>query len=187
MCGRFSVTNRIQPIVNNLFNTSFRVTNNANFSPSQLASTMTTAQYGYQQINAKWGIKPSWSKQLIINAQSESTATKSTFKQAFQYQRCLVPCNGWFEWRTESGKRVKYLFEHADKAPLYMAGILFKHEVTELVTLTTAPNAKCAEYHKRMPALILPENIDSWFSSDSEQYEPLLRSVDDDMIDIKSD
>lgn len=185
MCGRFSVVDRIAPIVSNLFDISFKVTTNTNFSPSQLGSTITTAQSGFQQVDAAWGIKPNWSKKLIINAQSETAATKPTFKQAFGYQRCLVPCNGWFEWRTEEGKKIKYYFEHADRAPLYLAGILFKHEFTELVTLTTAPNTKCSKYHKRMPVLILPEHIDYWFSSDSEQVTPLLNHVSNEMIDVR--
>jgi putative SOS response-associated peptidase YedK len=184
MCGRFSVVERIAPLVSNLFDTSFKVTANTNFSPSQLAATITTASLGYQQVNANWGIKPSWSKRLIINAQSETVATKPTFKLAFQHQRCLVPCNGWFEWRTEEGKKVKYFFEHADKMPLYMAGILFEHEITELVTLTTAPNVKCGEYHKRMPVLILPEHANYWFNSDNEQVVPLLNHVNEEMINV---
>jgi putative SOS response-associated peptidase YedK len=184
MCGRFSIVNKIAPIVSNLFNTSFEVMTNPNFSPSQYAATVTTAQSGYQQINAAWGIKPNWSKKLIINAQSETVITKPTFKPAFKSQRCLVPCNGWFEWRTEEGKKVKYFFEHADQMPLYMAGILFKHEITELVTLTTAPNAKCSEYHKRMPVLILPEDIEHWFNSNLDVVTPLLRHVSDEMINV---
>ena len=184
MCGRFSVVDKIAPIFSNLFDTHFEVMTNSNFSPSEFAATITTAESGYQQINAAWGIKPNWSKKLIINAQSETVQTKSTFKQAFQHQRCLVPCNGWYEWRTEEGKKVKYLFEHADRMPLYMAGILFKHEMTELVTLTTTPNTKCSAYHKRMPVLISPEHTMDWFNLNSAQVAPLFRYVNDEMINI---
>ncbi len=188
MCGRFNVADKIAPIVSELFNTHFKAETNDNFSPSQVVSTITTSEEGYQQINATWGIKPNWSNKLIINAQSETVATKPTFKQAFQRQRCLVPCNGWFEWRTEEGRKVKYFFEHADRMPLYMAGILFKHEVTELVTLTTIPNPKCAQYHKRMPVLILPKDKDKWFSSSIEPLEELMTHVNEKIIDIqKSD
>ena len=125
------------------------------------------------------------SKKLIINAQAETVATKPTFKQSFQRQRCLVPCNGWFEWRKEEGKKVKYYFDHVDKQPLYMAGILFKHEVTELITLTTAPNETCGHYHKRMPALILPENTEYWSNSPAEQLAPLMHCVDDNQIKVQ--
>ena len=187
MCGRFDVSNKISPIVSELFNTPYNVSSNNNFSPSQIAATITTANQGYQQINAAWGIKPSWSKKLLINAQSETIATKQTFKHAFQRQRCLVPCNGWYEWRTENGKKVKYYFDHFDKEPLYMAGILFKHEITELVTLTTSPNKHCGQYHKRMPVLILPENKDYWFNSDATQIAPLMQCVNEEIIQVQKD
>jgi len=171
-------------MVSKLFDTQFSVATNNNFSPSQLASTVTTSENGYQQINANWGIKPRWSKKLIINAQSETVAAKATFRESFAQQRCLVPCNGWYEWRTEEGKKVKYFFEHHSKLPLFMAGILFKHELTELVTLTTSPNTLCAAYHKRMPVLISPENKDDWFSSSTEHLGLLMNPINDGMISV---
>jgi len=185
MCGRFSVNKAISPIVSELFNTHFNTETNAILSPSQSVATLVSSNSTYHQINALWGIKPSWSKGLIINAQSETVATKPTFRQAFQHQRCLIPCNGWFEWRTEEGKKVKYLFEHADKVPLYMGGILFQHELTELVTLTTKPNIKCGQYHKRMPVLIAHEDKESWFQSSPQDLEPLLQHVNNEMIHVE--
>ncbi|TYK66902.1 SOS response-associated peptidase [Colwellia echini] len=185
MCGRFSVDKSLSPIVSELFNTHYSVETNADLRPSQSVATIVNNGSSFQQVNALWGIKPNWSKKLIINAQAETVATKPTFKQAFQSQRCLVPCNGWFEWRTEEGKKVKYLFEHANKMPLYMAGILFQGDHTELVTLTTQPNDKCGEYHKRMPALILARDKDVWFNAPAQELEPLLQHVEDRVINIK--
>lgn len=185
MCGRFSVDKALTPIVSELFNTHYSVETNANLSPSQSVATIVNSGSHYQQVDALWGIKPSWSKKLIINAQAETVATKPTFKQAFQTQRCLVPCNGWFEWRDEEGKKVKYFFEHANKMPLYMAGILFEHEHTELVTLTTEPNRTCAQYHQRMPALVLARDKELWFNSPSQQLEPLLQHLDERVIHVK--
>lgn len=185
MCGRFSVNKAISPSVSELFNTHFNTETNANLSPSQSVATLVSSNSTYHQVNALWGIKPSWSKRLIINAQSETVATKPTFRQAFQHQRCLIPCNGWFEWRTEEGKKVKYLFEHTDKVPLYMAGILFQHEFTELVTLTTKPNLKCGQYHQRMPVLIANEDKEFWFQSSFQAVEPLLQHVKDEIINVE--
>jgi len=96
----------------------------------------------------------------------------------------LLPCSGWYEWRNEAGIKVKYFFEHADQVPLYMAGILFQHEMTELVTLTTEPNAKCAQFHKRMPVLILPEQAQYWFNASVDELEPLLTAVSDEIIKV---
>jgi putative SOS response-associated peptidase YedK len=185
MCGRFSVDKALTPIVSELFNTPFNVESNFNLSPSQSVATIIKSNSNFSQVNALWGIKPSWSKKLIINAQSETVSSKPTFKQAFQHQRCLVPCNGWYEWRTEEGKKVKYLFEHANKMPLYMAGILFQHEHTELVTLTTQPNNKCSQYHKRMPVLVLARDKDRWFNSSQQEFESLLGHVEDKVINVE--
>ena len=185
MCGRFSINKAITPIVSELFNTPFIAESNFNLSPSQSVSTIVKNNSSYSQVNALWGIKPNWSKKLIINAQSETVATKPTFKQAFQHQRCLVPCNGWFEWRTQEGKKVKYFFEHANKMPLYMAGILFQHEHTELVTLTTEPNEKCSQYHKRMPALVLAKDKEHWFNDPYRELGSLLQHVEDRVIRVE--
>ena len=172
-------------MVSELFNAHFNTETNTNLSPSQSVATLVKINSNYHQVNALWGIKPSWSKRLIINAQSETVASKSTFRQAFAHQRCLIPCNGWFEWRTEEGKKVKYLFEHHNKLPLYMAGILFQHEYTELVTLTTKPNIKCGQYHKRMPVLIAGDDKERWFQTSTQEVEPLFKHVNDEMIRIE--
>lgn len=186
MCGRFSVDSRANKIVSNLFSTRFEAETNADLRPTQNVSTIIKLNT-YQQMEAQWGIKPNWSKKLIINAQSETARTKPTFKQAFQYQRCLVPCNGWFEWKTENGKKVKYFFEHADKSPLYMAGILFQHEVTELVTMTTTPNATCAQYHKRMPVFVEDNQVDYWFEAEPDALTPLCEPLNENTISISTE
>jgi len=184
MCGRFSVKSSMNRVVSDLFNLSFDAATNLDLCPSQTVATI-VQQENLQQINASWGIKPAWSKKLIINAQSETATIKPTFRQAMQHQRCLVPCNGWYEWRTESGKKIKYFFEHFDQKPLYMAGILFLHENTELVTLTTKPNDICAEYHKRMPVFIDESNIDYWFNAKSAHLAPLFEAVKSEMLIVK--
>lgn len=67
-----------------------------------------------------------------------------------------------------------------------MVGILYQtsNETPQLVTLTTAPNDKCAEYHKRMPVLVLPQNVDYWFQSSAEQLFPIFEAIDENIIDI---
>ena len=69
--------------------------------------------------------------------------------------------------------------------PLYMAGILFQREQTALVTLTTKPNDICGQYHKRMPALILARDKDTWFNGSPQELEPLLQPMEDRVIQVK--
>ena len=187
MCGRINVIeDPLCRLVSEQLGIQFSAPTNSNLCPGQSVSTIVGDGASYRQINLNWGIKPNWSRRLIINAQSETVAQKPTFRQAFKSHRCLIPCSGWYEWREEAGKKVKYLFSQTECKPLYMAGIWFEAETPQLVTLTTSPNKKCAEYHKRMPALVLPENIDYWFQSPPDQLGPVLMPVSPDLISVNA-
>ena len=187
MCGRINVIDDpLCRLVCEQLGIPFSTPTNNNLSPGQVVSTVIGVETGYRQLDLNWGIKPVWSKRMIINAQSETVADKPTFRQAFKSHRCVIPCSGWYEWREEAGTKKKYLFSHADKQPLYMAGIWYEGETPQLVTLTTSPNPKCAEYHARMPALILLENIDYWFQSQPEQLQPVLMPVSPEMINVQA-
>lgn len=185
MCGRMNVINDpLCQIVSEAVGIKFWTESNNDLCPSQNTSTISLINGNYQQLDTSWGIQPSWSKRLLINAQSETVTQKPTFRNAFTSNRCLVPCSGWYEWRAEEGKKVKYLFSHADNQPMYMAGITYNSDIHQLVTLTTSPNEKCKQYHKRMPVIVLPENIDYWFNARTEQLQPLMQSVNSEMINV---
>jgi len=172
-------------LVSDMLGINFSTVTNDNLSPSQQVATIYKQPNQYQQIDANWGIQPSWSKRLLINAQSETVATKPTFKSAFAQDRCLVPCSGWFEWRTEAGKKVKYAFSHENNEPLFMAGILYHPEAPQLVTLTTAPSPQCAQYHKRMPVLISPNDFDYWFNAKLSELKPLMQADANERFNIR--
>ncbi len=187
MCGRLNVTDDpvVQWICDHL-GIPFMAKTNTDLRPTQKVATVVYSG-SLQQLNTTWGIKPSWSKKLLINAQGETVATKKTFKTAFTTNRCLVPCTGWYEWHNAGGlKKQKYSFTHADGFPFLMAGIFYDYDQgAQLVTLTTHPNNRCAQIHDRMPLLILPENIDCWFNSTAEQVRPLLEPIDSDLIEVQ--
>ena len=186
MCGRMNIDTKLCPIISEFFGINFTTPNNDNLSPGQTVSTIIKSGGNYQQLNADWGIQPSWSKGLLINAQSETVITKPTFSDAVRSHRCLVPCSGWYEWRNENGKKQKYLFSNSNGEPFLMAGIWYQTPTPQLVTLTTTPNKKCGQYHKRMPVMVLPQNTEFWFQSPVEQLVPLFEAVDESIIDIVS-
>ena len=105
MCGRMNIDTKLSPIISEFFGINFTTPANDNLSPGQTVSTVIKNNGDFQQLNAGWGIKPGWSKSLLINAQSETVISKPTFKNAIMSHRCLVPCNGWYEWRTENGRK----------------------------------------------------------------------------------
>ena len=188
MCGRMNIDTKLSPIISEFFGVNFTAPTNENLSPGQTVSTIINNGSNTQQLNAEWGIKPDWSKRLLINAQSETVIDKPTFSDAIKTHRCLIPCSGWYEWRTENGKKKKYLFSNSNDEPFLMAGIWYQtaNEIPKLVTLTTTPNQKCAQYHKRMPVLVLPHNAEFWFKSPVHQLSPLFEAIDESSINVNA-
>ncbi len=174
MCGRLNITDDpLALLVSEMLGIDFKPVENTDLCPSQEVATIVRPPQGFTQVNANWGIQPNWSNKLLINAQSETAHEKSTFKAAFSHSRCLIPCSGWYEWKTQNNQKVKYLFSHTDNTPFYMGGILFDQQDPKLVTLTTAPNEACAEIHHRMPVIIKPTDIDYWFNAEPEALTPV--------------
>lgn len=187
MCGRLNViSDPLAMRVSHALNLDYTTISNNDLRPTDHIDAVVFMEGRCLQLGARWGIKPSWSKKLIINAQAETASEKKTFREGFARRRCLVPCTGWYEWRDEGGKRKqKYSFTHSNSRPLLMAGIYFETELgTELVTLTTAPNKKCAAIHKRMPVLIEPTDAEQWFGGSAEEIKPLLLPVHSDTISL---
>ncbi|MFT6914043.1 MAG: putative SOS response-associated peptidase YedK [Motiliproteus sp.] len=168
MCGRIDIQGeRLSREIRELLGFNFHAPSNRDLRPTQAMQAIVSHLGQLDQLEASWGIKPSWSKQLLINAKAETVDQKPTFKQAFRERRCILPCSGWFEWRDEGGpKKQKYHFQHVEGSPLLMAAIWYPPAAEEgarqLVTLTTAANSECAEYHTRMPLLIRPQDLDVW-------------------------
>jgi putative SOS response-associated peptidase YedK len=188
VCGRLNITSDpLTEFICGLFGIDFKPHVNTDLRPSQLIATVMRDQSQVWQQDLAWGIQPIWAKQLIINAQAETVASKPTFRQAFAWHRCLVPCSGWYEWRTEGDRaKRKYQFLPAQAPGLLMAGIAYPDsQVPALVTLTTRANTLCAQYHHRMPVLILPEQADRWLLGSATDVAALLEPVGDELISVR--
>ncbi|NMP32707.1 SOS response-associated peptidase [Thalassotalea sp. M1531] len=185
MCGRLNVIDdTLCLIVSEMLGIDFHTQTNTNLCPSENVATIIRPDK-YTQLDASWGIQPSWSKQLLINAKSETVAEKPTFKSAFIGSRCLIPCTGWYEWKKQGRSKVKYSFTHKEHQPFFMAGVLFNPTSPQVITLTTTPNKDCAEIHNRMPVLIKPSEIAFWFNASPEQLSPLMMATENSNIAIE--
>jgi putative SOS response-associated peptidase YedK len=187
MCGRFSVNKeQVESWILDNWDISFECETNDDLRPTQSVSTIIKGKEGLTQLNTTWGIKPSWSKKILINAQGETVDTKKTYKDAFIHRRCLIPCSAWYEWRSETGKpKQKYSFNKINEEPLLMAGIWYENnEIPQVVSLTTHPNERCGQIHKRMPVLIDKENVDYWFNSAPGALRPLIEPVTSESITV---
>ncbi len=174
MCGRLNIVDDpLAQLVSDFLGIDFKTTTNTNLCPSETLATIIRPTNGFEQINANWGIQPNWSKQLLINAQAETAHEKPSFKDAIVHSRCLVPVSGWYEWKTEGKKKIKYGFSHKRNEPFYMGGILYDIQAPKLVTLTRSPTPQCADIHNRMPVLIDQDKISYWFNASPNQLSTL--------------
>ncbi len=120
----------------------------------------------------RWGFVPYWAKDersvsRLINARSETVHQKPSFRVAFRSRRCLVPADGWFEWKRAGGVKQPYFLGLAGQSPLSFAALWERWqkggEVLESFTIiTTRASPGLAHIHHRQPAIIDPNQFDEW-------------------------
>ncbi len=119
----------------------------------------------------RWGLIPAWVKDprgfsLLVNARAESVLDKPAFRNAMRRRRCLVPADGFYEWKREGAR--KRPFYAAAKGPVAFAGVWEPwigpngEEVETACIITTPANRTLRGLHDRMPAVIPPEAFDLW-------------------------
>ena len=115
----------------------------------------------------------------LFNARAETIRQRPTFRDAFAHRRCLVPANGFYEWRKDpSGSRVPMWFHRSDGTPVAFAGIWSTSPTPDgpmdaCAIITCAANELVANIHDRMPVILQPDQYDLWLSANLEP-EPLL-------------
>jgi putative SOS response-associated peptidase YedK len=121
----------------------------------------------------RWGLIPWWAKDSsgsagMINARSETAATKPAFRCALKLRRCLIPADGFYEWKRNGKEKQPYCFEVNDGQLFAFAGIWERWKdpggqtLETCSILTTTPNAVTAAVHDRMPVILEPDNYDLW-------------------------
>ncbi|MGG5817971.1 SOS response-associated peptidase [Falsiroseomonas sp. HW251] len=134
----------------------------------------------------RWGLVPRWAKDTkdaarLMNARADGLADKPSFRDAFAKRRCLVPMDGFYEWRKdEEGGRQAYAVALATGEPMAVAGLWegWKSPDGEwlrtFTVITTEANEKQALVHHRMPAILPPETWDAWLGAEPATPEELL-------------
>ena len=143
------------------------------------------------------GLIPSWSKDpkmsfSTINARVETLEARATFKGLISTQRCLVPADGYFEWKTEGKKKIPHRISRKDKEPFAMAGLWAKWKspegniVNSFTVITHPASEPMRVLHERMPT-ILPREIErNWLDNTIETAEllSLVKAIDFETLDI---
>jgi putative SOS response-associated peptidase YedK len=122
----------------------------------------------------RWGLVPYWAKDekigfKTINARAETVDTAHSFRSAFKKRRCLVPADGFYEWKKVIGGKIPYSIEMKDGSPFVFAGLWEGWQNPETqewlrtcTIITGQPNELVAEIHTRMPVVLPPETHDRW-------------------------
>ena len=135
-----------------------------------------------------WGLVPFFERKkvqmrMLPNAKSETAVTSPAFRQPVAKRRCLVPANGFYEWRTEGKIKQPFVFMLQDEEPFAFAGIWEPAEGDTPETygiLTTEPNAVVSPIHNRMPVMLTAETMSRWLGDQplaEAEYRELTRPL----------
>jgi putative SOS response-associated peptidase YedK len=179
MCGRYTLTSSPEAI-----RALFRYREEAGFPPRyNVAPTQPIPVV--RRVNGepslalmRWGLIPSWVKDpgvfsLLVNARGEGVNDKPAFRHAMKRRRCLVPADGFYEWKDEGGRRRPYFVRKAGGGPLAFAGLWETwtgpngEEMETAAIITTDANKEMAQVHHRAPAIVPPDVFDFWLDTDN--------------------
>lgn len=170
MCGRFSLGATIR--VGQLFDLPNwpETPPRYNIAPSQeVPAVIQNRETGGREFRPlRWGLVPSWAKDpgigdRMINARSETVATKPAFRKPLRERRCLILADGFYEWKREGSRKQPYYIKLQDGQPFAFAGLWDRWQPSDgqplesCTILTTTPNALVQQLHDRMP-VILPSS-----------------------------
>ena len=180
MCGRYTLTKPLKGIKKHFEPIVLSCDHNEryNISPGQKIPVVTTTNSQRELKLMRWGLIPPWIKDIkttkpLINARSETVHQKPSFRGPFHTSRCLIPADGFLEWKTERGKKFPYFIFLNQKDIFSFAGIWTKwyKETSPIHTfsiLTTQANTVLAPIHERMPVIIKSSDYKLWLAPDTD-------------------
>ncbi len=174
MCGRFILLTDLAAIVErfDVGETALASLPAGDLLPGQ-AIPVVIREGENRLVFFRWGLIPSWAKdpavgRKMINARAETLAQKPSFREALQRRRCLIPADGFYEWRGEKGQRTAVRFRLRSGEPFGFAGLYETwntpagEPLSTCTIVTTASNALVASVHDRMPVILSGERMGLW-------------------------
>ena len=186
MCGRYRLT-RAEKMAQK-FDAEFpgELRPRYNIAPTQQVPVVRRTDSGRMISSMRWGLIPSWATDVSsaqINARSETVLEKPAFKECFERRRCLIPGDGFYEWRRRVNTKQPFHFGLKDESLFAFAGIWDGWKtpdgqvVDSCAILTTTPNELLRDVHDRMPAILSERDYAAWLDArpaDSHRLTDLL-------------
>lgn len=207
MCGRFTLRTPTKTLASLFDGLRFpELRPRYNIAPTQdVVCVRQSAEGNNEAAMLRWGLVPFWSKDIkigakMINARSETVATKPAFRAAFKSRRCLVLADGFYEWKKVGKEKQPYYITGADEGPFCMAGLWESWREKQTVgdnqsvpvesctVLTTAANSVMESLHDRMPVILPKEQYEFWLDVEfkgRERLEGLLVPCPEDQLQVR--
>lgn len=209
MCGRYVFTSPFEAIVRLFAVDEVRAGPHEpryNIAPTQDVPIVRRAPFAgegemeravRELVLARWGLVPFWAKDRsignrMINARAETVAETPAYRAAFRKRRCLIPADGFYEWKKSEGARQPWYIHARSGDPIAFAGLweLWDAKGTEppletCTIITTRASAFMAPLHARMPAVLEADARDAWLDAATPASEllGLLQPPDDDRLE----
>lgn len=181
MCGRFARKRESADYADLLGVDALPGAPSYNVAPTQPVPAVRAEGTARAAALLRWGLIPFWAKDAkssFINARAETLADKPAFRAAFQKRRCLIPADGYYEWRAADGVKQPYYFRRRDDRPFAFAGLWDRWRgpdgpVESCTIITTAANSLSRPIHDRMPVLLTPPAFDLWLDPEIDDARAL--------------
>jgi len=184
MCGRYMLTSPID-MLRQMFDlhAMAAIMPRYNIAPKQPVLVVRNDEKGKRELAAvEWGLVPEWKKEIgdkpLINARVETITEKPSFRSSVKRSRCLVPFNGWYEWRTVGGLKKPFWIKPSSGQVAAFAGIWSvwhgptgEHWLETMAIVTSSATGPMKLLHHRKPLVVQPAEYDRWL----EPHDPLPR------------
>ncbi len=197
MCGRFVGYRSIRELEAYfpIDKVACKAAENFNVAPSQEILTI-VKQKGENWLDKfHWGLVPFWAKDIsignkMINARAESVAEKPSFRNAFKKRRCLIPADGFYEWKGQKGDKQPMFISLPDKKPFAFAGLWETWNDKEApdsiykscTIITTQASDSMRDIHHRVPAILKPEIYETWLDPANQNVTELNQILKNEII-----
>jgi putative SOS response-associated peptidase YedK len=183
MCGRYRLT-RAEKIAQK-FEAEFtgELRPRYNIAPTQIVPVVRATDSGRTMSSMRWGLIPSWANNTSIgqiNARSETVLDKLAFKESFERRRCLIPADGFYEWRRMVNTKQPFHFGLKDDSLFAFAGIWDRwmapagQVIESCAILTTTSNQLLRDVHDRMPAMLNEQDYEEWLATPPTESHRLI-------------
>ena len=176
MCGRFTLATDPSEVNEDFQGIEFPAQFAARFNIAPTQPVLAIRNDGRQVADfLVWGLIPSWAKDptigsRLINARGETLAEKPAFRGAYKYKRCLIPADGFYEWKAQPSAKPKvpYYVQLKSRKPFAFAGLWDEWRssdgsvVQSCAIITTSPNELMASIHNRMPVILRSKDYGEW-------------------------